>query len=70
MNEGRSAIGKDDPGSRVKSCSASPGLWTMTIAWGVDPWSSPSVTAGRIRCQRMSSQYQKPVYPPRAVVIP
>ena len=35
-----SAIGNEASGRWSKSCSASPGLWTMTIACGVAPWIS------------------------------
>ena len=44
MNSGSFAIGKEWPATWSQSCSASPGLWTMTIACGVAPWISPSVT--------------------------
>ena len=44
MNPGSLAIGNDASGRWSKSCSASPGLWTMTIACGVAPWMSASVT--------------------------
>ncbi len=38
------AIGNRASGRWSKSWSAMPGLWTMTIACGVAPWISPSVT--------------------------
>ena len=44
MNPGSDAIGNDASGRWSKSCSARPGLWTMTIACGVAPWMSASVT--------------------------
>ena len=44
MNGGSGAIGKRASGRWSKSWSARPGLWTMTIACGVAPWMSPSVT--------------------------
>ena len=44
MNGRSDAIGNRASGRWSKSCSAMPGLWTMTIACGVAPWISPSVT--------------------------
>ncbi len=44
MNPGSAAIGNRDSGTCSKSWSAMPGLWTITIACGVAPWISPSVT--------------------------
>ena len=44
MNGASGAIGNDASGRWSKSCSARPGLWTRTIAWGVAPWMSASVT--------------------------
>ena len=45
MNGRSSAIGKDASGRWSKSCSVWPALCTRTIAWGVAPWISASVTA-------------------------
>ncbi len=44
MNGRSSAIGNRASGRWSKSWSAMPGLWTITIAWGVAPWMSPTVT--------------------------
>ena len=44
MKPGNVATGNDASGRWSKSCSTSPGLWTMTIACGVAPWMSARVT--------------------------
>src|SRR5262249_24628965 len=44
MNGRRSAMGTETSGRWWKSCSVWPALWTRTIAWGVAPWMSASVT--------------------------
>ena len=44
MNGPSGAIGNDASGRWSKSCSVWPALWTRTIAWGVAPWISASVT--------------------------
>ena len=44
MNGASGAIGNDASGRWSKSCSVWPALWTRTIAWGVAPWISASVT--------------------------